>query len=150
MPLSRLLLAIWVFGLVGVAAELVLLEHYEDLKQFIPFGVIVLCVVAGAWTAVRPGPTIDRVFGLTLGLLALSGILGVAFHYWGNLEFELEREASLSGLRLVWEVLTGATPALAPGTMVLFAFIGYAVLVARRHDSSGRASRPGAEAKGQP
>lgn len=132
MPLSRLLLAIWVFGLLGVAAELVLLEHYEDVKQVVPFAVIVLCAVVGAWMAFRPGAGAERAFRLMLGLLALSGVLGVVFHYWGNLEFERERDATLSGLPLIWEVLTGATPALAPGTMVLFAFIGYAALASRR------------------
>ena len=132
MPLSRLLLAIWVFGLLGVAAELVLLEHYEDVKQVIPFAVIALSAVVGAWMAFRPGPAAARAFRLMIGLLALSGVLGVVFHYWGNLEFERERDATLSGLPLIWEVLTGATPALAPGTMVLFAFIGYAALASRR------------------
>ena len=136
MPLSRLLLAIWVFGMLGVAAELVLLEHYEDVKQFIPFAVIALGMVVGAWMAIRPGAGVERAFRVTLALLLLSGILGVVFHYWGNLEFEKERDATLSGLPLVWEVLTGATPALAPGTMVLFAFIGYAALVARREPKS--------------
>ena len=136
MPLSRLLLAIWIVGMLGVAAELVLLEHYEDVKQFIPFAVIAVCVAVGVWMAVRPGPRPERYFQLTLALLALAGVLGLIFHYQGNLEFERERDASLRGLPLIWEVLTGATPALAPGTMVLFAFIGYAALVARRGSRS--------------
>ncbi|HYC49462.1 MAG TPA: hypothetical protein VEB19_00005 [Gemmatimonadaceae bacterium] len=150
MPLSRLLLLIWILGLLGVAAELVLLEHYEDVKQFIPFVVIAGCVLVGAWLAIRPGQrAAERAFQLTIALLAISGVLGVVFHYWGNLEFERERDASLSGLRLVWEVLTGATPALAPGTMILFAFIGYAVIEARRQprrsseaESRGRGHEP--------
>jgi hypothetical protein len=136
MQLSRLLLAIWVFGMLGVAAELVLLEHYEDVKQIIPFAVIALGTGVGAWMALRPGAVAERAFRVTLALLLLSGILGVVFHYWGNLEFEKERDATLSGLPLVWEVLTGATPALAPGTMILFAFIGYAVLVSLRKPSA--------------
>jgi hypothetical protein len=132
MPLSRLLLAIWVFGMLGVAAELVLLEHYEDVKQLIPFAVIAIGVLTGGWMAFRPGPAPEKAFRGSLALLLLSGVLGSIFHYWGNLEFEKERDATLSGFPLVWEVLTGATPALAPGTMILFAFIGYAALLARR------------------
>jgi hypothetical protein len=132
MPLSRLLLAIWVFGMLGVAAELVLLEHYEDVKQIIPFAVIAIGTAVGAWMAIRPGAAPERAFRATLLLLLLSGLLGIVFHYWGNLEFEKERDPTLSGLPLVWEVLTGATPALAPGTMILFAFVGYAALLARR------------------
>ena len=132
MYLRRVLLAIWVFGLLGVAAELVLLEHYEDLKQLIPFLVIAIGLLAAGWLATRPGPSSTRAFGVVVALCALSGLIGLILHYRGNAEFERERDPAISGLTLVWESLTGATPALAPGTMILFAFIGYAVLVSRR------------------
>jgi hypothetical protein len=36
----------------------------------------------------------------------------------------------LAGRALVWQSLTGATPTLAPGAMILLAFVGYAALVA--------------------
>jgi hypothetical protein len=63
-------------------------------------------------------------------LYAASGLLGLFFHYRGNAEFELERDASLGGLALFWESITGATPALAPGSMVLLAAVGYAAIKA--------------------
>lgn len=132
MYLQRVLLAIWVFGLLGVATELVLLEHYEDLKQLIPFVVIAIGLLVGGWIAMRPGPTSARAFAVVIALFAISGLIGLILHYRGNAEFERERDPAIRGPTLVWESLTGATPALAPGTMVLFAFIGYAVLVSRR------------------
>ena len=46
-------------------------------------------------------------------------------------EFEIEMDPSISGLALFWEAITGATPALAPGTMLLFAALGYALIVSR-------------------
>ena len=132
MYLQRVLLAIWVFGLLGVAAELVLLEHYEDAKQLIPFVVIALGLVVMGWLVARPGPTSTRAFAMVVVLFGVSGLVGLLLHYIGNAEFERERDPDIGGLTLVWESLTGATPALAPGTMILFAFVGYAVLVSRR------------------
>jgi hypothetical protein len=136
MYLQRILLAIWMFGLAGVAAELVLLEHYEDLKQLIPFAVIAIGLIVGGWFAARPDRGAARAFGGVIAAFALSGLIGLILHYRGNAEFERERDPSIGGLTLVWESLTGATPALAPGTMILFAFIGYAVLVSRRPSGS--------------
>ena len=132
MYLQRVLLAIWVFGLLGVAAELVLLEHYEDFRQLIPFVVIAIGLVAAGWLLARPGRAASRAFGSVVALLALSGLIGLILHYRGNVEFDGARVPAVGGVSLIWESLTGATPALAPGTMILFAFIGYAVLVSRR------------------
>jgi hypothetical protein len=132
MYLQRVLLAIWVFGLLGVAAELVLLEHYEDLKQLIPFVVIGIGLAGVAWFIARPGPASTRSFTAIIALFGLSGLIGLILHYRGNAEFERERDPAIGGVTLVWESLTGATPALAPGTMILFAFIGYALLVSGR------------------
>jgi hypothetical protein len=132
MYLQRVLLAIWTFGLLGVAAELVLLEHYEDLVQLIPFGVVAIGLAAAGWLVARPGRAAARAFAGAVTLLALSGLIGLILHYRGNAEFERERDPAIGGVTLIWESLTGATPALAPGTMILFSFIGYAVLVSRR------------------
>jgi hypothetical protein len=136
MYLQRILLAIWIVGLLGVSAELVLLEHYEDLKQLIPFGVIAVGLGGAAGLVARPGRAATRAFGAIVGLFAASGLIGLILHYRGNAEFERERDPAIGGLTLVWESLTGATPALAPGTMILFAFIGYAVLVSWRSSAS--------------
>ena len=132
MYLQRVLLAIWVFGLLGVAAELVLLGHYEDVPQLIPFVVIATGLVGVSWLVARPGPATARAFAWVIGLFGSSGVVGLILHYRGNAEFEKERDPAIAGVSLVWESLTGATPALAPGTLILFAFIGYALLVSRR------------------
>ena len=134
MYLPRFLMAIWVFGLLGVAAELVLLEHYEDIKQLIPFAVIALALAVGGWYWMKPGAGSLRAFRILLLLVAAAGVLGLFLHYRGNVDFEKERDAAIGGTRLLWASLTGATPALAPGTMVLFAFLGYAVILSRRED----------------
>ena len=58
--LRRLLLGLLLFGLVGTAAELVLMGHDEDAWQLIPLVVIAMAVLASCallWgqTGVRPG-----------------------------------------------------------------------------------------------
>jgi hypothetical protein len=54
----------------------------------------------------------------------IVGALGVYFHIRGNVEFALERDPSLSGLRLLWKALRGATPALAPGALAQLGLLG--------------------------
>ncbi len=41
------------------------------------------------------------------------------------MEFEKELHNHTSGLNLLLETLSGALPALAPGSMIVYAFIGY-------------------------
>jgi|SRR5688572_30308659 len=131
MYLPKLLLAIFFVGLLGSTTELFFLEHYEDVKQFIPFVVAGLGFAVGGWYAARPGPSSLRAFRGVLGLMAFSAVVGVFLHYRGNVEFEQERDATRSGFPLMWESLRGATPALAPGTMLLLALIGYAATISR-------------------
>ena len=129
--LPRFLLATFFIGLLGTSTELFFLEHYEDIKQFIPFGVAALGLAIGGWYALRPSPESIRAFRAVQGLFSVTGVLGVVLHYRGNVEFEIERDATLSGLALFWESMRGATPALAPGTMIFLAMVGYAATLAR-------------------
>ncbi len=138
MYLARLLLATFFFGLAGIVGELVLLEHYEDAKQLIPFGVIALGFGVGAWYGASPTPTSLRAFRTLLVVFAISGVVGLVLHYRGNVEFEVERDPALRGLPLIWEALTGATPALAPGAMILLGLIGFALTVARSGEVARR------------
>lgn len=131
MRLSRLLLGTYLFGLLGVGAELLLIGHFEDWLQMIPLALITLGVAAGTWYARTGSGGADRAFSLTLALMAASGLVGQVLHYRGNMEFEIERDPAISGWRLFAESITGATPALAPGTMALLAVIGYALKVSR-------------------
>lgn len=134
MYLQRLLLAIFVGGVVGTCAELALLEHYEDVKQLIPFIIAAAGLVTALWYWRRPGPTSTGAFKLVLAGFATSGVLGLWFHYRGNVEFEQEMYPELTGAPLVWQSLTGATPTLAPGAMVFLALVGYAAVAAASRD----------------
>ena len=130
MYLFRLLLAIWTLGLVGTIGELLLLEHFDGALQTIPLVVLALGVAASGWFVRRRSAASLQAFRATLVVFAISGALGLFLHYRGNVEFEKERDPALRGIRLFWEAITGATPALAPGTMVFLAAIGFAAIIA--------------------
>ncbi len=59
-----------------------------------------------------------------MALFIVAGILGLYLHYRGNVEFALERDPSLTGARLIWKALRGATPALAPGALAQLGLMG--------------------------
>ena len=50
LPLQRLLLAIYLAGILGTITELVFLEHYEDIWQLVPFGVALVGIAVGGGT----------------------------------------------------------------------------------------------------
>ena len=138
------LLVILILGLAGVLAELILLEHTEEAWQRLPIFMIIASLIVLAWHAVDRSAVPVRALQLTMILFTLTGALGVALHLKGNLDFELDMQPSLSGMTLLWQTLKGATPTLAPGTMVQLGLIGLAYTYhhpALRHRPEGEAAR---------
>ena len=126
MTVRSFILAIILFGAVGTGAELVLLGHYEDWQQWIPLVVLAVATIGGGWVFARPSAGGVRAVRALGFVFLLTGLAGVGLHFRGNVEFELEMRPALRGFALVWEALTGATPALAPGSMVLLGLLGLA------------------------
>jgi hypothetical protein len=120
-----------VLGLVGTGAELVLLQHYEDPWQLAPLALIALALVVLVWHALSSGSASVRALQGLMILFVFSGAIGMGLHYNANSEFELEMDQSLAGYRLFRESLSGATPALAPGTMAQLGLLG--LVYAYRH-----------------
>jgi len=141
-----MLLFVLVLGMAGTAAELVLLQHYEDPWQIAPIALIGLGLIVAAWHAVTSGAASVRALQALMTLFVFSGPIGVGLHYKANSEFELEMDATLAGLRLFRESLSGATPALAPGTMVQLGLIG--LIYTYRHPRLGAGGN--GEARRQP
>lgn len=122
------MLAILLLGFAGTLAELVLLEHYEDFKQYIPLVLLTLSVLStlSVWGGTRAGAL--KLFRALMALNVVSGLVGVVLHILGNYEFERELNPGAGGLDLWLEVFRGATPALAPGTMLQFGLLGLLVV----------------------
>ena len=134
--LRRLVLGLMLLGMLGLAAELVLLEHYEDVWQWVPLGALATGIVLTLAVWMRPGRRTLRAFQVLSAVCVLAGALGVYLHLDGNLEFERESDPSMGGLPLLWEALRGATPALAPGALAQLGLLGLAL--AYRHPALRR------------
>jgi F0F1-type ATP synthase membrane subunit a len=120
------LLAILIFGLIGTEVELLFIGHDESPTQFIPLVLIALGLVVIVWHIVRESSSSALAMRVTMALLIVSGVLGVALHYRGNVQFQKEIDPSIHGYELFMKVMESkAPPALAPGTMAYFGFLGF-------------------------
>jgi hypothetical protein len=89
----------------------------------------------------RPTRATVRLFQLGTALAVAAGLVGLSLHYRGNAEFELESDATVKGVALVWAALRGATPALAPGAKVQLGLLG--LILAHRHPELGARNNSG-------
>lgn len=124
--LRGFLLILLLIGILGTAAELLLQEHFEDIWQLVPLILMGLSLIVLGWCVVDRRRVSMRVFQGTMALFVISGFVGLWMHYQGNMEFELEMYPTRAGLELLWESLKGATPILAPGTMIQLGLLGLA------------------------
>lgn len=129
--LRRGLLVLLTIGAAGLVGELVLLEHYEDTAQLIPFGLLAITLLTTAWHWWDGQKRSLRVFQAVMLLLVIAGPLGMFLHLKGNYEMDREFDPSLLGLDLWLSVIRGEAPALAPGTLVQFGLLG--LLYAYKH-----------------
>ena len=122
--LRQLVLALVFIGIVGLEIELALLRHADSFSQLIPHIVLLAGLLATVTVYLKPSAATLRAFQATMWLFVVIGMLGVFFHLKGNVEFATERDPSLSGFKLIWKVLRGATPVLAPGALSQLGLLG--------------------------
>lgn len=124
LSLRQLVLALVFIGIVGLEIELALLRHADSISQLIPHIVLLIGLLATVTVYLRPSAATLHAFQAVMWLFVVMGVLGVFFHLKGNVEFATERDPSLSGFKLIWKVLRGATPALAPGALSQLGLLG--------------------------
>lgn len=127
MTTQRLLELTFLGGSLGTGAELLLMAHTEGAWQKMPLVLLAAGCLTLLLYLVRPTCAMRRVFLGLMVIIAMSGASGVVLHVNSNLEFARELDPELSGGALVGESFTGATPALAPGAMILLATVGWAL-----------------------
>ena len=120
-----ILLAIFVLGVLGTGAELLLIKHTEDLRQWVPLLLILSSFLVLGWHAVERRRLSMRFFQAIMIAFIAAGAAGSYFHYQGSVEFKLESNPSLKGWALFWEAMRSkAPPPLAPGLMIQLGLIG--------------------------
>lgn len=139
--LRRFVLAVLTFGLFGVLADLVTLQHFEDSWQMVPLLLIGLALATIGWYLLGGGVASVRLLQILMALFLVAGVTGVILHYRGNMEFQLEMDPSLGGWDLFSKVIHAkAPPALAPGAMAQLGLLGLAY--AFRHPAFGPTAAP--------
>jgi hypothetical protein len=124
--IRKLLLGSLVLGVVGTAGELVLLRHIDMPAQWIPFAVLGTSVVVIGWHARWPNTASVRAMQALMCVFIGTGALGVVLHLRGNVDFERELHPEEHGFEFLRKVVAGATPVLAPGSLMLLGLIGLA------------------------
>ena len=124
--IRKLLLGSLALGIVGTLGELVLLRHIEMPAQWIPFVVLGASAVVIAWHGLRPSGASVRAMQALMCVFIGTGGLGVALHLNGNVDFERELHPEEHGFEFLRKTVAGATPVLAPGSLMLLGLIGLA------------------------
>jgi len=132
--LRRLLLALVAIGLIGTAADLLLLDHYENGWQVAPLALIGIALPVVVWMVVRESVAAVTTMRVIMVLFVLAGCLGIMLHFNGNREFQHELDPTLAGWALVTKIMKAkAPPALAPAGMIQLGLLG--LLSTYRHPS---------------
>ena len=139
--LRRFVLAALTFGLCGVLADLITLQHFEDSWQLVPLVLIGLALLAIGWYLLGGGAPSVRLLQVLMLFFIVAGVAGVILHYRGNMEFQLEIDPTQRGWDLFTKVIHAkAPPALAPGAMAQLGLLGLAY--AFRHPAFGQRATP--------
>lgn len=138
--LRTVLLVLVGVGALGLLLELVLLEHWAAAPQFVPLAMLALVLVATVSALVRPDRTTLRLFGAVMILAVVAGLAGIGFHFFDNWAFEREVAPDTSAVAILGPVLTGATPLLAPGSLVQLGLTGLVAIY--RHPALSWPSSP--------
>lgn len=142
--LRRVLLALLMVGSFSMAADLLLLAHYESAWMLVPFAAMAVGLACTVARLLRPNARTVRMLRGGMGLLFATGLLGLVLHYQAGLEFQADMDPTLSRWALFWKVVRmKAPPPLAPGALLQLSLLGLAAtyrdpLVARNHITPSR------------
>ena len=93
--LRRVLGALFVIGSVGLAVELVFLEHFENGWMLLPLVAIGLGVVTLGLRIVVGSRLTIQLFRGVMCVMILTGLLGAALHYQAGAEFQADMESDV-------------------------------------------------------
>ncbi|MEZ4631649.1 MAG: hypothetical protein R2880_13230 [Deinococcales bacterium] len=124
--LRYFMLALIALGLGASTVELILIGHYKEFWQWIPFICIVFMSLSLILFMTRPNQSSLRFLQIVMWLTVLCSLIGVYQHFHGNQEFALEIKPNLKGWPLFIKTIKGGIPLLAPGMMIQIALLSLA------------------------
>lgn len=101
-------------------------------------GIALLLVI---WVIGSAGAASLRLLRAMMWVFLLSGLAGVVLHFRGNITFEQESDPSIAGAALLRTAVMGASPTLAPGTMIQLGLVGLAFLFRHPRLQTGKATK---------
>jgi fatty acid desaturase len=124
--LRRFLLVLAALLFSGTVVELWLVNHTEDLVQWVPF---VLCgggLLVVVSVLIHPrGATVKGLRAWML-VVVVGSLFGIYQHVTNNIAFEREINPAASSSRILRQALGGANPLLAPGMLAVAALLALA------------------------
>jgi len=125
--LRRVLLALLMVGAFSMAADLLLLAHYESAWMLAPFAALAVGLACAVARIARPSALTVRTLRGGMSVLFVTGLVGLVLHYQAGLEFQIDMDPTLSRWALFWKVARmKAPPPLAPGALLQLSLLGLA------------------------
>lgn len=144
--LQRFLLALSILLLGGTVVELLLVKHWEDAVQIIPFVLCVLGAIAALLLLFLPRRSTVLGLRLSMALVMCGSLFGIYEHFANNFAFQREIKPNASMTDILVSAVAGGNPLLAPGTLAVAAVLALAATY--YHPALEKLSQPPASAGG--
>lgn len=124
--LRSFLIGVAGFTLLGTPLELLILDHVNELEQWIPFVCSGIGVVAILYVRYASSATSVKALRWTMIAIAIASFIGVYQHFTANFDFSVEIHPTYTFYENVWAGIMGSTPLMAPGIYFLAAVLALA------------------------
>ena len=119
-----LVLSILLFG--GTVVELLLVKHWGDVVQLIPFALCGLGSIAALLVLLRPRRATLLGLRVCLGVVVCGSLFGIYEHLSNNIAFQREIKPDAPMADVFVSAVAGGNPLLAPGTLAVAAVLALA------------------------
>jgi hypothetical protein len=133
----RVLLLIFVLGLLGTLGELILLRHFGGVREWIPFILVGVAIPVLMWNLTTKSPASRTSLRATMVAFLIAGAAGSWFHFTANVGYEQESNPGLALGAVYRLAIGGSTPTLAPGAMIELGLVGLLLVFLQAHSNRG-------------
>lgn len=124
--LRRFLLALSILLFGGTVVELLLVKHWGDVEQLIPFALCGLGSIAALLALCRPRRATWLGLRVCMGLVLCGSLFGIYEHLSNNIAFQREIKPNAPMADMLVSAVAGANPLLAPGALAVAALLALA------------------------